>query len=158
VVSELTKTKTRYAILQEHMKSKDKFIDELLKSTQFMNSAILNGTDAQAIRDMVHQQVSSAIPKDTGNADSSAYRELMENGPYSILKLKKKCQDLKSLLQLKTIENEDLNKNLKHLKVVELQKEVNLYSRECNRLHDLLESVIVKAKSQNVEIDIEGML
>ena len=34
---ELTKTRTRYAILQDHLKGKDKFIDELLKSTQFMN-------------------------------------------------------------------------------------------------------------------------
>ena len=42
---ELTKTKTRYAILQDHMKGKDKFIDELLKSTQYINNAILSGTD-----------------------------------------------------------------------------------------------------------------
>ena len=45
--------KTRYAILQENMKSKDKFIDELLKSTQFMNQAILQGIDAKGLKDMM---------------------------------------------------------------------------------------------------------
>lgn len=43
---ELTKTKTRMAVLQEQTKGKDKFIDELLKSSQFMHNAILTGVDA----------------------------------------------------------------------------------------------------------------
>jgi len=37
---DVTRTKTRNAILQEQLKAKDRFIDELLKSTYMMNQAM----------------------------------------------------------------------------------------------------------------------
>ena len=40
VTAENTKVKTKLAIQQDHLKNKDKFIDELLKSTYVMSQAI----------------------------------------------------------------------------------------------------------------------
>ena len=45
---ELTKTKTRNAILQQQLKEKDKFIDELLKSTYLMNQALVSKNEQLA--------------------------------------------------------------------------------------------------------------
>ena len=55
------------------------------------------------------------------------------------------------MLQLKTIENDDLMKNIKHQKVVELQKTINLYSRECHRLKGIVSHVVDIAKKAGLE-------
>ena len=39
---EVTQIKTRNAVLQEQLRAKDKFIDELLKSTYMMNQAMMS--------------------------------------------------------------------------------------------------------------------
>jgi len=55
---------------------------------------------------------------------------------------------------MKTAENDDLSKNLKHLKVVELQKEISLYSRECGRLKDIVGHLMNVAKNHGLEKEI----
>ena len=45
---ELTKTKTRNAILQQQLKEKGKFIDELLKSIYLMNQALVSNNEQLA--------------------------------------------------------------------------------------------------------------
>ena len=143
------------AVLQEQTKSKDKFIDELIKSSQFMHNAILTGMDSQSIQDIIAGQTAEnkeSINQQTSlDKNSLQYKELVSNGPYSILKLKKKCQDLTELLQLKTIENDDLMKNIKHQKVIELQKTINLYSRECSRLKGIVTGVVDIARKAGLE-------
>ena len=52
---------------------------------------------------------------------------------------------------MKTVENEDLMRNIKHQKVVELQKEINLYSREVSRLQDIVTHVMQVARSNGLE-------
>ena len=42
------------------------------------------------------------------NDPNSAYALLMEKGPYSVLKLKKKVQDLKEMIQNKNYEYDEL--------------------------------------------------
>ena len=82
------------------MKGKDKFIDELLKSTQYINNAIMNGADPSM---PTHGSNSprgraEAISNMYGSADQTpqgthqqSFGKFIENGPYSVLKLKKKC-------------------------------------------------------------------
>ena len=95
---EVTKTKTRNAILNEQLKAKDKFIDELLKSTYMMNQAMNTGPP-----ELQGEEKKEGTPSKGGikNANKT-YQELLEKGPYSILKLKKQVADLKEMIQNKT--------------------------------------------------------
>jgi hypothetical protein len=59
---------------------------------------------------------------------------LIGKGPYSVLRLKKKVQDYKELLAFKTAENEELTRNVKSLKVIELQKQLRIQDKQMARL------------------------
>ena len=68
------------------------------------------------------------------NDPSSAYAQLMEKGPYSVLKLKKKVQDLKEMLQNKNYEYDELQRSLKQKKINEMQRELRIYTTQCKHL------------------------
>jgi hypothetical protein len=53
------------------------------------------------------------------------------------MKLKKKCQTYKEMLAFKTAENEELMRNVKNLKVIELQKQLKLQKKTVDRLRQI---------------------
>ena len=75
------------------------------------------------------------------SGEGSVHR-VISKSPYSVLKLKKKVQDYKELLAFKTAENDELMRNVKALKVVELQKQVRLQEREVARLRSVAQRAI----------------
>ena len=75
-VEEVTKLKTRLAILSEQDKNKDKFIEDLVKQIFALSSAIDSPDEFQSQMNM-EQQMGHFI------------QNLMKKGPYKVLKMKK---------------------------------------------------------------------
>ena len=92
---ELLKTKTRQQMLAQQMKEKDKFIDELIRTTLPTGVATVTMPDGG-------QGVPSGSLATLESSKAEKTKSLLEGGPYSVLKLRKRVQDLKELLQNKT--------------------------------------------------------
>jgi hypothetical protein len=75
-VEEVTKLKTRLAILSEQDKNKDKFIEDLVKQIFALSSAIDSPDEFQSQMNM-EQQMGHFI------------QNFMKKGPYKVLKMKK---------------------------------------------------------------------
>lgn len=99
---ELTRTKTRNAILQEQLKAKDKFADELLQSTFKANQA-----RGKPNAESSHPGSTKNFPGTLAGSGPKGER------PYSVLKLRKQVNDLRELVQNKTQENEELKGSVK---------------------------------------------
>lgn len=153
VTAENTKAKTKLAIQQDHLKNKDKFIDELLKSTYVMSQAIGMGglgnlkrslAQSRAIAKSALQKQNKSPRDDSGqkildpqqkrmnkelNSSAQNYfaQNFLDKGPYNLLRMKKQVNDLKELIQLKNEEIEELSKNIKVTKCVELNEEIQIY-------------------------------
>lgn len=141
-----TKMKTRNQIMQEQLKAKDKLMDEMLKTTDAANIKLYL---EKAERELPE------VPTDGGSVQESAKlrsrkkgsrdRTRMEterNGQYTqmtVFELKRQVNDLKEQLSYKTNENADIQRSLKNLKVSQLQEEVQIYQRECQKLRHLNE-------------------
>jgi hypothetical protein len=73
-----------------------------------------------------------------------------------VLKLKKKVADLKELLANKTHEHAELERNIKQRKIIELQKEIRLYSRECQKLRDITAHTVDIIRKNGLEAELES--
>ena len=54
-------------------------------------------------------------------------QNFLDKGPYNLLRMKKQVNDLKELVQLKNEEIEELSKNIRVTKCVELNEEIQIY-------------------------------
>ena len=68
-----------------------------------------------------------------------------------MLKLKKQLNEMKELLQQKSQEVIDLNKNMKSSKVQELQIETQVYQNECLKLRNVAERAVNILIRNNLE-------
>lgn len=141
---ELTKIKTRYAILQEHLKGKEKFIDDMLRKAPISSHFDPNGYSTNG--SPVKYDGLGGYSSGEGSVD-----RLIAKGPYSILKLKKKVQDYKELLAFKAAENEELMANVRSLKVVELQKQLRIQDKQMSRLRNIAQRAISVTRKNGLE-------
>lgn len=114
------KLKTKNTIQKDHLKTKDKFIDELLKSTYVMSQAMGMGGFNQLKTNILSMRNGSKGKKQSNSMggtpdiidfdknekmNSAAHnyfrQNFLEKGPYNILKLKKQVNQLKEIIHLK---------------------------------------------------------
>ena len=79
------------------------------------------------------------------------YNQILEKGPYSVLRLKKQIADLKELVQNKTHENEELTKNGNPGRVKELFDELQFFDKENQKMRGITERVIQIARNNGLE-------
>jgi hypothetical protein len=135
---ELTRVKTRFQILQDHMKGKDRFIDEMLRHASRVHN--VQGYNSQT--------------NDGGYSSAGENFEKMVNkSPYNALKLKKKLNDCKEMLAYRTAENDELRRNVKNLKVIQLQKMLKIQDKNIMRLKHIAQKAINMVKGQGDKDD-----
>ena len=144
VNDENTKLKTKHAILKDQIKNKDKFIDELLKSTYVMSQAMGMGGFGSLKKTLIELRRSKRGSKLKKNQDDESgdkkenlkaeqmnnaahnyfQQNFLEKGPYNLLKLKKQVNELKEMLSNKNEEIFDLKRNIKSTRITELNEEM----------------------------------
>lgn len=108
---ENTKLKTKNAIQSDHLKQRDKFIDELLKSTYVMSQAMNAGGFGEFRKTLEQLKAARKLSKGESKTESQKLQNdlnqqaqdyfqqnFLEKGPYNMLKLKKQLNEMKELL------------------------------------------------------------
>ena len=116
-----------------------------------MNQALVSNNEQLAA-----EKQGGAKPSTNNDESAQAYQQFLEKGPYSVLKLKKKVADLKELLANKTHEHAELERNIKQRKILELQKEIRLYSRECQKLRDITSHTLDVIRKNGLEAELDS--
>lgn len=138
--------RTRHQIMEDQLKAKDKLIDEMLRTT---DAAIAKGVFERVEKDTEGSkrgskgsspQLKNSVSKHRMSHDrlrADTDRANANNLQMAIFALKKEVTDLKEQLTYRIYENEDMRRSLKSMKVNQLQEEVLVYQRECNKLRAL---------------------
>lgn len=102
LTEENTKLKTKHATQNAQLKSRDKFIDELLKFTLILSEKM----GLQMGLDSSHADNQDLVQ----NAQEYFNQNFVQKGPYGMLKLKKQVCDLQELVSQRAAEVDELQK------------------------------------------------
>lgn len=102
LTEENTKLKTKHATQNAQLKSRDKFIDELLKFTLILSEKM----GLQMGLDSSHADNQDLVQ----NAQEYFNQNFVQKGPYGMLKLKKQVCDLQELVSQRAAEFDELQK------------------------------------------------
>jgi hypothetical protein len=106
----------------------------------------------------LNEQMTKLKTKLQAMKNSVKRQEKNENSENFYIHLKKIIKDLNKKLSDKEFENNELKKNLKITKFKEIERELNIYKAECDRLKFFLKGFIDKSDSNSNIFDLEQEL